>query len=241
MLTVGFILGTRRSGSTWLNTVLGSHAGTAALGEYSRTFTVPSHIACRLCEAEGLPSCRFLHGIEKVPAESAYEFAAERLNRSILIECSKLLDWPNRFLKCGTIDARFIHIARHPAGYYESERRRRPGDSIEAICAEWIEQNRNIGNYLHTSGRPSMLVSYELLADFPEVYFPPLCRFLGFEYDQRALRYWEFEHHGQCPTLLEKPLGADVRWKGTLTPAQITVATASPYAGEMAKRLALRW
>jgi hypothetical protein len=34
------------------------------------------------------------------------------------------------------------------------------------------------------------------LADFPEIYFPQVCSFLGHAWEPPSLRYWEFPHHG---------------------------------------------
>jgi hypothetical protein len=266
MFTVAFILSTRRAGSTWLNAVLGSHAQAAGLGEYFRPFEMPGHVACRLCEADGLSACSKLHGIETVELEDAYAFAAQRLGKRVLIDCSKQLHWPEYFMYQRKIDARFIHLVRHPCGYVESELRRRPAESAETIAAEWAMQNRNIETFIRDSGRPGYLASYDLLADFPEIYFPGLCRFLGLAYDPDALRYWEFEHHGlggnganslylRDRTVKEyvtgddayydgleaRPLSADVRWQQRLTAREIAVATASDYAKEMALRLAVSW
>ena len=70
-----FIASSVRSGSTWLSYVLGNHPRSAHLGEYHRPFEISGHVACRLCEAQGLPDCEILHGIEDVPINAAYGFA----------------------------------------------------------------------------------------------------------------------------------------------------------------------
>jgi len=266
MLTVAFILSTRRAGSTWLNAVLGSHAPAAALGEYFRPFEMPGHVACRLCEGNGLAECIYLRGIEAVPLTDAYAFASERLGKNVLIDCSKQLHWPQYFMHRPDIDVRFIHLVRHPCGYLESERRRRPGDDVAAIAAEWAEQNRNIDRFSAHHGLPTYLASYDLLADFPEIYMPPLCRFLGFDFEPKALAYWNFEHHGlggngasslyirdrsvrayvtgddaHYARVADHPLAADTRWKRRLGADEIALATSSPYAAEMARRLTVRW
>jgi hypothetical protein len=260
------ILSTRRSGSTWLNCVLGSHRGVANLGEYFRPFEKPGHVACRLCEADGLPQCRVLHGIECVPAERAYAFAAERLGCSVLIECSKLLHWPLLFIDQPDLDVRFIHLVRNPCGYIESEQRRRPEATTEALIAEWTEQNGHIETFVRNAGRPNVLVSYERLATAPHAAFPELCAFLGFAFDPAALAYWRFEHHGlggngACSlylrgravqrfttgddafydTLVGAPTRADERWRGRIGDTVKSAAFSTPYAREMQSRLGVRW
>jgi hypothetical protein len=266
MLTVAFILSTRRAGSTWLNAVLGSHAPAAGLGEYFRPFESRSHVSCRLCEADGRPECTHLNGIENVPIDDAFAFASRRLGKSVLIDASKLMHWAERFTQNPEIDARLIHLVRHPCGYLESEARRRPDELSATIANEWVMQNQSLENFIHHTGRPTYLASYDLLADFPELYFPPLCAFLGFRYDSRALRYWEFEHHGlganganslylrgrsvkafvtgddaYYDDLASGQTRADVRWKDRMSAREIEAATASPYAALMARRLAIRW
>ena len=149
-----------------------------------------------LCEADGLPACRVLHGIERVPAHDAYAFASERTGKSILVECSKLLHWPLEFVKQERLDVRFIHLIRNPCGYIESESAAPAGRDGGELIAEWNEQNGYIETFVQSIGRPFVEVSYEQLAGDPLRAFPGLCAFLGFEFRPAALRYWEFEHHG---------------------------------------------
>ena len=260
------ILSTRRSGSTWLNCVLGSHEPVANLGEYFRPFADRAHVACRLCEADGLPNCRILHGIESVAEADAFSFASERTGKSILVECSKLLHWPLQYVAQERLDVRFIHLVRNPCGYIESEGRRRPQASASELIAEWGEQNAHIETFCENIGRPHMLIAYEQLADDPLRAFPPLCEFLGFSFEPAALRYWNFEHHGlggngACSLYLrdrklarfntgddayyaelrERPTASDARWRERLSPATQRDALASPYARSIAKRLAFEW
>lgn len=259
------ILSTRRSGSTWLNCVLGSHASVANLGEYFRPFENRAHVACRLCEADGLPECRVLHGIASVPVEEAYDFAAARTGKAILVECSKLLHWPLAFVNRPGLDVRFIHLVRNPCGYIESEQRRRDATTAELI-EEWTEQNRYIETFVNNIGRPHVLASYERLADEPDASFPPLCDFLGFSFEPAALAYWNFEHHGlggngACSLYLRgrkvqkfrtgddafyaalagQATHADERWRTRLDAHAQHAALTAPYAREMAERLRVNW
>jgi len=266
MITVGMILSTRRSGSTWLNCVLGSHEPVANLGEYFRPFADRTHVACRLCEADGLSACRVLFGIESVPEEDAFTFASERTGKSIIVECSKLLHWPLQFVKQEHLDVRFIHLVRNPCGYVESELRRRPGVTAGELVAEWSEQNAHIETFCANVGRPHVLVSYEQLADEPLRAFPPLCEFLGFSFEPAALQYWKVEHHGlggngACSLYLrgrklarfntgddayyaslhDRPAASDGRWRERLDAVTQRNALASPYVRSMAERLQVHW
>jgi len=193
---VVFILSGNRSGSTWLNLVLGSHGWAANVGEFYRPFLFPGHVACRLCEADGLPRCTVLDGIEHVPAERAYHFAAERFGRSCIVDASKRLDWCARFLGRDDLDVVLVHLVRHPAGYASSERRRRPELSHHALFEEWCALNREIEAFVERSGRTSGTFAYDDLADDPATGLPRVCALAGGAFEPAALRYWEVEHHG---------------------------------------------
>ena len=106
--------------------VLGSHSWAMNLGEYYRPFLHPGHIVCRLCEADGLSECTMLHGIAAIDRVDAYHFAASRSGQRVLIDASKRLDWSRDFLGRSDIDARLIHLVRHPCGFVEFEGRRLP-------------------------------------------------------------------------------------------------------------------
>ncbi len=97
-ITVVFILSGSRSGSNWLNLVLGSCSWALNLGEYYRPWKWPEQGHCRLCEADGLPECPLLHGIEQVDQRNAFHFAASRSKKRVLIDCSKQFDWCEYFL-----------------------------------------------------------------------------------------------------------------------------------------------
>jgi len=195
-ITVVFILSNNYSGSTWLNLVLGSCSKSYNLGEYHRPWSMPGHVACRLCEADGRQQCTILHGIEAVALKDAFHFAAARTNRYILIDCSKFIGWSMEFLGRADIDVRLVHLVRHPCGYAESRWRRAAHLGLDQIFAEWESTNRQIGDFVANSGVPHTLVCYDDLADSPDEHFPDLCRFIGMPWERAALNYWNFPHHG---------------------------------------------
>ena len=262
---VVFILSTRRAGSTWLNLVLGSCSWGANLGEYKRLFEDRGHVACRLCEAEGLPGCAVLHGVEHVDQRDAFAFATARLPGRVLFDASKRPEWARLFLGRDDVDARLVHLVRHPAGVMEGQRRR-TGLSWDALLEDWELKNRAIEEFVASTGTPSMLVSYEDLTNDPERAFPALCAFAGGPFEPGALRYWEHEHHGLggngaaslylrgrarvnyvtgddafYAELAGAPTRADTRWHDRV-PADVALrAIDSPYAKELAARLGREW
>ncbi|HQT46334.1 MAG TPA: sulfotransferase [Acidocella sp.] len=265
-IKVVFILSAMRSGSTWLNLVLGSCSWGLNLGEYYRPWRWPGHIACRLCEADGLSECSMLHGIEQVEQRNAFHFAAARGGSRVIIDCSKDLAWCADFLDDARIDARVVHLVRHPAGYVESESRRAPEMGHAALLERWEAENRKISAFTDPLGAAAATVSYDALADNSEVEFARLCRFLGQDWETDALRYWEVPHHGLggngAPSVYlrgrqlakyttgddrfyaeipARPVAADTRFRERLPEAFRLRALELPYAQELMAKLRTRW
>ncbi len=266
MIKVVFVLGAVRSGSTWLNMVLGSHSWAANLGEYYRPFVTPGHPVCRLCEADGLPSCAVFDGIQDVSRTDAYHFAARRLGRNVLIDASKRPEWCVRYLWRADIEGRLVHLVRHPCGFVESETRRDPAAAPEQLLQSWERVNADLESFVETSGSPSILASYDDLADDPATRFPPLCRFIGHEWEPAALSYWKVPHHGlgangaasaylkgrkvanyrtwdegYYADVTLRATAADRRWKERLPAEFIRHAVETPYAAHLARRLGRPW
>jgi len=262
-ITVVFILSTRRAGSTWLNNVLGSHSWATSLGEYCRPFFDRAHVACRLCEADGLDRCTVLHGIEHVPRGEAFHFAAARTGHRVLVDASKRLDWSADFIGRPDLDVRLLHLVRHPCGYVESEMRRSPEALPDALVDEWDRTNRDIARFIESSGRLTLSASYEALAAEPGRYFPPICEWLGGAYEPRALAYWASPNHGLGANgasslyLRGRPnkqyitgddayydalfdarrTGVDERWRERLPPEFCRRVVASPRVSQIMHRL----
>jgi SAM-dependent methyltransferase len=260
-LTVVFILSSRHSGSTWLNLVLGSTSWGFNVGEYIRPFVMPGHVACRLCEAEGLPRCTLLHGIEGIAADDAFTFAAERSGKRVLIDASKNIAWCRRFLEREDIDAKIVHLFRHPCGYAESLVRRQSEYSYARAFDLWENTNQEIDEFARSAGYPSLSVCYEELADDPDRYFAPLCEFIGAPWESGAVAYWNAEHHGLGANgassvylrgrkvlnyvtrddefyahVKDGPPAADRRWQARLTAEVHAEAMRRPYVAEVRAR-----
>lgn len=222
--TVVFILSDKRSGSTWLSYVLGSHQNAAHLGEYYRPFINPDHVECDICHAVGKVECPILHGIHDVPLDLAYDFAFERYKKDILIDNGKEVTWANKILTLDRIDRRLVHLFRDPRGFIAAQRRRKHLDKdrmqfkiihlirdprgwfasvkrrgwsdINTSIRKWVKDNREMIELAEKRRLPYMAVFYDELAYDPEKYFPELCEFVGMEFEPKALEYWSFEHHG---------------------------------------------
>lgn len=207
--TVVFILSAVRSGSTWVNLVLGSNSWAADLGEYNRPFlSIPYNsdnmIRCPSCTADGLPDCAIYPNVSNVPEKDAYHFAFSKSGKPVLIDSSKDIDWCTRFITRNDLDPCIIHLIRHPCGFVESQMRRSE-TSADQLLIDWEITNRSIESFVASANVRNITVFYDDLADNPQHYFPIICKMIGYQWEQDSVRYWEHEHHGFCangPTLL---------------------------------------
>ena len=194
--TIAFILSSDRSGSTWVGYVLGSGRENAFLGEYYRGWDENLRVPCSWCAVHGKEKCDVLHGFEEEPAASAFDFAFSRTGKSLLVDNSKRPEWAKNFITTdGSYGLRLIHLIRDPRGWYASERRRKEA-SLSELLADWVEENRNLRDFLEQSGVPGKTVFYDELAASPTPGFTDLCSFLGRPFEPRSLKYWEKPHHG---------------------------------------------
>jgi hypothetical protein len=259
---VVFILGTNRSGSTWLNLVLGSHSWAANVGEFYRPFLDRGHVVCRLCEANDLPTCTVLGTLDGVPEHRAYHVAAERLGSNCIIDASKRLDWCARFTGRTDLTPRLVHLVRHPAGFVASERARTPQASVDSLFEQWCLINREVEAFTEASGCPCRVVAYDDLADSPSQEFPKLCEWIGGHFEAEALEYWRVDHHGlgangaaslyldgrkrrhwersedaYYEELQRGRMGADTRWAERLDPRECDRLLAHPYVQAIRERI----
>ncbi len=265
-VNVVFILSDVRSGSTWLNLVLGSCSWAMSLGEYHRCWTMPDHIACRLCEADGLAECSLLRGIEHVARADAFHFAAERSGKRTLIDASKSTEWCANFLERPDIEARLIHLIRHPCGQVESQLRRDADLTPDLALEQWVQNNRKIEEFVDATSAPSRLVCYDDLADHPTAAFTELCSWLGQNWESTALDYWNVVHHGLGANgaasvflrgrevknyttgedsfyedITTRPTAADRRWLERLSEDFRLRAKRHPYVNQIKQRLPDTW
>ena len=194
-ISVTFVLSSRHSGSTWVGYVLGSTPESAFLGEFYRAWDEHARVPCTVCAGRGLRACTVLHGIESTRPEYAFDIAAKRTSKRMLIDSSKQLEWTAKFLDRDNIDVRFVHIFRDPRGWLSSFRRRYVGTRDEAL-ALWCKENREFHDLIGSTGGRGVSVNYDLLALSPKRLFSDLFDFCGLPFSDASLYYWNTEHHG---------------------------------------------
>ncbi len=192
-----FVLSADHSGSTWVGYVLGSHSQSAFLGEFYRGWDDGLRQPCATCLERGRDSCELLHGVTLVPAEQAYEWAFRRTGKKVLVDTSKVTDWPLRATaSLKRPDIRLVHLLRDPRGWFASRRRRIPSLDHEAALKDWKSKNEAIRAFARDGGFPCVSVLYEDLAIDPEGGFRKLFRSLDLHFEREALAYWNKPHHG---------------------------------------------
>ncbi len=66
----------------------------------------------------------------------------------------------------------------------------------EAAMQRWVDTNTRIIEFVASHQISCCTVFYDDLTACPDRYFPPLCEFIGVDYESAALEYWNREHHG---------------------------------------------
>lgn len=206
-----FVLSSDHSGSTWVGYVLGSHPASAFLGEYERAWRKEASVPCTLCAAKGLDECEVLHGAADVPVDQAFAWAFARTGRQVLVDNSKMIDWAARFIGADGGDAvRLIHVVKDPRNWLCSKRRRAAQPTADMIRL-WHATNAQFQAFTLSAGCPSMTVFYDELAADPLGGFCRLFAFCGLTFDESALSYWNFPHHGFAANGASSAILADAR------------------------------
>jgi hypothetical protein len=111
------------------------------------------------------------------------------------VDNSKILPWAARFAQEDGLDCRFAHVLRDPRGYIASTRRR-GNPALDEALNDWQKENAAISSFIIETGRPTVSVCYDLLAQGDSDEWHRIFRALGLAWSADALRYWEREHHG---------------------------------------------
>jgi hypothetical protein len=176
--------------------MLGSHSASAFLGEYYRCWRPALGVPCPLCLGRGLQECTVLHGVENVPERDAFDFAFGRLQKNVLVDASKDLDWISSFCRQQqTFNVKAVHLIRDPRGFYFSQRRRIPEATWPSLMSRWVQQNCEIDDFLKQHNITSTTAFYDDLASRPLEAFPSLFEALGLEPESPTVNYWERDHH----------------------------------------------
>jgi hypothetical protein len=214
-----YLLSSNYSGSHFLSLMLGSHSRFEHLGELKNT--VKATCPCATCG--DVASCALLGGLAPFLHGDIYGEIFRRLppTAEVLVDTSKKPEWFRARDACNPRPVYRLHLLRDPRAlarrwllrFAEQDTewrerikmaRRRPagalkflfGDLIETCTHKWLHQNREISAYLAASGGSRLTVTYEELAQYPQVTLETITRWLGHTFEPGQTAYWKYAHHG---------------------------------------------
>ncbi len=118
-----------------------------------------------------------------------------------------------------------VFLMRDGRGVFNSFIKKKIPLPEDTIIKEWLRKNRQIERAIQ--GMPEVnvcTVLYEDLCREPEKTLKRICDFIGVDYEEGCLRFWDYEHHivGNNMRLnVKRQIQPDERWRHTLTPQQL--------------------
>lgn len=217
---VVFVLASNYSGSHLLANALGAHSRCADVGELAnlRKFLARRGRNRSGTEAAYASTAAFT-GLLAEPETSWHARVLERLGAddprlSVLVDNSKRMDWIERLVASGAVDARCVHLLRDPRAiarrwrdtfaaqgvsrrnrWREAKRSWRAGPAILAgpemrvYAWRWLRENAAIAEFLTRRFPAAPRVSYEELLASPERTLAELMPRLGLEFERGQLDY----------------------------------------------------
>jgi hypothetical protein len=213
---VAFMTGSGHSGTTLLHLIISSHSRAFGLGELMHLGR--SDRVCSVCEGAcpfwdvradkavlrryftrrsfGAPIVLLAARYQR----SFYRHALEWSERDLVLDSTKSIRWISRQLVPSRHwrDMRpvLFFMSRDGRAVVNSYLRKNPGRSVDEVAHEWKERIERAQRFFASvpSDRRFRVV-YEELATRPQEIVPPICDFLGLDYEPAMLRYWEHDHH----------------------------------------------
>jgi hypothetical protein len=277
-----FVVGSPYSGSTLLANALNGHDLIANAGEVSACFAeFPFGVKtpfCPLCGAAAEPcpvwTPDFIAQVLHAGPSRALALFRQRVGSPVVVDSSKFPDWlalawnqggaPSSVAPVVPVPTGVIVIARNPLAYHASNRRR-TGASAWTSVKEWVHCYQTALEWLDEHETMRHLMTYESLAQQPEVALKRVVETFGLSWDEHMLHFWnkpmhalngnagaymwypgfahraEFERAedvGAAAAYVERPFGGwvDDKWYGACTDADID-AMLTGVPGQALRRL----
>lgn len=197
---VCFIAGAGHSGSTLLGFILGSHSDSFYCGEAAKSRYLQDDskkLIKRVCKLCG-EACRVWGDFRVCEDRDLYEQVAVKVNKSLIIDSSKNVDWINQQVQAieSTIAQPYlIFLRRDGRAVINSRIRKYPHKNAQDLILDWLEQIQLTTALFDAFPFKKLKVSYEELATNTEAIVRNLCEFLETDYQAGMLNYGEHEHH----------------------------------------------
>lgn len=221
-----FVVGMPRSGTTLVEQIIASHPEAEGVGELSDINRLAHRLPQRLRVREPYPGC--IRHLDRGTADQLAETYNARL-RSLAPKASRVVDkLPHNFLHLGLIDrlfpaARVIHCRRDPVdtclscyfqNFYGTHDYAR---DLTYLGHYYREYERLMEHWRKVLRIPMLEVQYEELVEDPERVSREIIGFLGLDWDDACLRFYETRRtvHTASVTQVRQPIykSSTGRWR----------------------------
>lgn len=187
------------TGTTWINLILGSHKRGIALGPPLRVWELKPEDADKACMIHR-NGCRFWSPfIRDWDRKKSFFLQLSQYSGKDIIVLNNPLTIDKREFKYPGLKVKYIHVVRDGRANVVSLMRHLPDryESTYEAVYQW-QRKFTIGMINAMSMLPAddvYFLRYEDAVLNPDKMFKEVGEFIGTEYPENALRFWEFEQH----------------------------------------------
>jgi hypothetical protein len=185
------------SGTTWLNLMLGSHPKAFSLGPPDRSWNMRAQGFDTACMIHG-KDCAFWNGFgqEYQESENFLEALAKKTEATHFIFDNPGAGFIKNVIDTGKFNIKRMRYVRDGRAVTASWARKNAGTSYydSILPSGWIYHSF-LGIPDPAIDPDKLVVKYEDATGNPRGMFETVGKFIGLEYDDSALRFWEHDHH----------------------------------------------
>jgi len=183
------------TGTTWLNALLGSHERAFALGPPDRVWSLRGEGWDEACRVHGA-DCGFWPAFHRCydPDRNLFVQLAERSGRDYVVTNNPLADGAGRELAHPDVVQHHVRLVRDGRAIAASHARHQPGTSYLDAVTDFLYPA--FSQFYFDPDDPDVLcLRYEDVVADPGVALARAGEFLGLDYPDSALRFYEHDHH----------------------------------------------
>jgi hypothetical protein len=221
-----FIVGMPRSGTSLVEQILASHPQVHGAGELGDIMQIASGLGARIHPGARYPDC-----LREVSPALLDDIASRYLEKLGGMDASarRVTDkMPHNYLHLALIQmlfpkARVIHTARNPLDtcvsiyFQEFSSEHAYAYDLDHLAAYYHQYERLMQHWEQTIDLPMLKVKYEDLVEDQEAWSRRMIDFLGLEWDDQCLKFFENKRHVATPSYdqVRQPLYARSveRWR----------------------------
>ena len=184
------------TGTTWINAVLGCHEKALALGPADRIWDIANG-------RQPGPAC-LVHGAEcdfwedflasYTPEKNLFVELAAYSGKTHFVTNNLLPDGAATQLQHPDIETKYIQVVRDGRALAESFSRKFPDKAFVQAITEFLQPSFH--HFLFDEGDPDLLcLRYEDVVADQTGFLEKAGRYVGLDYDEKSLRYWEWPLH----------------------------------------------